>query len=223
MQQEWKSFFINLLDWIYKKKCYFCRRSDESVKMCSKCYDSLEFLSYGKRFAIDGVSVYVAGVYEKNLQKLIRGLKYHNQRDLAFYQAKFMWEYWQHITDETGFEVVPVPLHKDRQSKRRYNHMELVAEEFCRLSGNILNTKLIKRVKNTRPQYKLTPAERAENLHNAFEVDKSALPASAQTCGKILILDDICTTGSTFAEMIKTLKNAGITDITCFATTTPKL
>ena len=218
-----KAFFIGLLDWIYKKKCYFCRRSDESVKMCSKCYDSLEFLSYGKRFAIDGVSVYVAGVYEKNLQKLIRGLKYHNQRDLAFYQAKFMWEYWQNITSESGFEVVPVPLHKDRQSKRRYNHMELVAEEFCRLSGNILNTKLIKRVKNTRPQYKLTPAERAENLHNAFEVDKSALPASAHTCGKILILDDICTTGSTFAEMIKTLKNAGITDITCFATTTPKL
>lgn len=218
-----KAFFIGLLDWIYKKKCYFCRRSDESVKMCSKCYDSLEFLSYGKRFAIDGVSVYVAGVYEKNLQKLIRGLKYHHQRDLAFYQAKFMWEYWQHITDETGFEVVPVPLHKDRQSKRRYNHMELVAEEFCRLSGNTLNTKLVKRVKNTRPQYKLTPAERAENLHNAFEVDKSALPASAHTCGKILILDDICTTGSTFAEMIKTLKEAGITDITCFATTTPKL
>ena len=223
MPQDWKTFLTGLLDWIYKKKCYFCRRSDESVKMCSRCYDSLEFLSYGKRLAIDGVSVYVAGVYEKNLQKLIRGLKYHNQRDLAFYQAKFMWEYWQHITDETGFEVVPVPLHKDRQSKRRYNHMELVAEEFCRLSGNILNTKLIKRVKNTRPQYKLTPAERAENLHNAFEVDKSALPTSAQTCGKILILDDICTTGSTFAEMIRTLKNAGITDITCFATTTPKL
>ena len=219
MPQDWKTFLTGLLDWIYKKKCYFCRRSDESVKMCSKCYDSLEFLSYGKRLAIDGVSVYVAGVYEKNLQKLIRGLKYHNQRDLAFYQAKFMWEYWQHITDETGFEVVPVPLHKDRQSKRRYNHMELVAEEFCRLSGNILNTKLIKRVKNTRPQYKLTHAERAENLHNAFKVDTSAL----SDCGKILILDDICTTGSTFAEMIRTLKNAGITDITCFATTTPKL
>lgn len=213
-----KTFFINLLDWIYKKKCYFCRQSRESVKMCSKCYDSLEFLSYGKRLAIDGVSVYVAGVYEKNLQKLIRGLKYHNQRDLAFYQAKFMWEYWQNITDEKDFVVVPVPLHKERQYKRRYNHMELVAEEFCRLSGNTLNTKLITRVKNTKPQYKLTPSERAENLHNAFKVDENGF-----NCDKILILDDICTTGSTFAEMIKTLKAAGITDITCFATTTPKL
>ncbi len=107
-----KKFFFGLLDWIYKKKCYFCRQSKESVKMCSKCYDSLEFLSYGKRLAIDGVSVYVAGVYEKNLQKLIRGLKYHNQRDLAFYQAKFMYEYWQNITDNAVFEVIPVPFTK---------------------------------------------------------------------------------------------------------------
>ncbi len=212
-----KTFFINLLDWIYKKKCYFCRQSHESVRMCSKCYDSLEFLSYGKCLAIDSVSVYAAGVYDKNLQKLIRGLKYHNQRDLAFYQAKFMWEYWQNITDETDFVVVPVPLHKDRQYKRRYNHMELVAEEFCRLSGYTLNTKLITRIKNTKPQYKLTPAERAENLHNAFKIDKDAIIDD-----KILLIDDICTTGSTFAEMIKTLKNNGITDITCFATTTVK-
>ncbi len=218
MKQDLKTLLLGLLDWIYKKKCYFCRQSKESVKMCSKCYDSLEFLSYGKRLAIDGVSVYVAGVYEKNLQKLIRGLKYHNQRDLAFYQAKFMYEYWQNITDNAGFEVVPVPLHKTRQSKRRYNHMELVAQEFCRLSGNTLNTKLITRVKNTKPQYKLTPSERAENLHNAFKVDKSMIVND-----KILIIDDICTTGSTFAEMIKTLKENGITDITCFATTTPKL
>lgn len=185
--------------------------------MCSKCYDSLEFLSFGKRFAIDGVSIYCAGVYDKNLQKLIRGLKYHNQKDLAFYQAKFMWEYWQNITDEKDYEVIPVPLHKERQHKRHYNHMELVAEEFCQLSGNILNKKLITRIKNTKPQYKLTHEQRAENLNGAFKIDKSAL-----INGKILILDDICTTGATFAEIIKTLKAQGINDITCFATTTPK-
>ena len=197
-----KQFFISLLDWIYKKKCYFCRRSYESVKMCSKCYDSLEFLSYNKRFATEGIAIYCAGVYEKNLQKLIRGLKYHNQRDLAFFQAKFMWEYWQNISQEENFIVVPVPLHKDRQHKRHYNHMELVAEEFCRLSGYTLNTKLITRIKNTKPQYKLTPTQRAENLNNAFKVH-----SNFYTGGKILIIDDICTTGSTFTEMIKTFKN----------------
>lgn len=218
MAENWKTFVIGILDWIYKKKCYFCRRSHESVKMCSDCYDSLEFLSYGKHFSTEGVGIYCAGVYEKNLQKLIRGLKYHNQRDLAFYQAKFMYEYWLNIAPQEIFEVVPVPLHRERQSKRHYNHMELVAEEFCRLSGNILNTKLVTRIKNTKPQYKLTPTERAENLSGAFKVDKNFYGG-----GKILILDDICTTGSTFAEMVKTLKKAGIDDIICFATTTPKV
>ena len=210
--------FSELLDWIYKKKCYFCRKSNESVKMCSHCYDSMEFLNYGKYFAIDGVSVYCAGVYDKNLQKLIRGLKYHNQKDLAFYQAKFMNEYWQNITTENNFTVVPVPLHKLRQKKRHYNHMELVAEEFCKLSGNKLDTNLVKRIKDTKPQYRLSPSERTLNLDNAFEVDTKNFIG-----GKILIIDDICTTGSTFAEMIKTLKKAGITDITCFATTTPRI
>ena len=210
-----KQFFLNLLDWIYKKKCYFCRSSNECVKMCSKCYDSLEFLSYDKRFATNGIAIYCAGVYEKNLQKLIRGLKYHNQKDLAFYQAKFMWEYWQNISKD-NFTVIPVPLHKNRQSKRHYNHMELVAEEFCRLSGYNLNTKLIKRIKDTKPQYKLTREQRTQNLHNAFAVDKNEI-----IDGKILIIDDICTTGSTFEEITKCLQRAGFNDITCFATTTP--
>ena len=67
-----KRFFINLLDWIYKKKCYFCRSSKECVKMCSSCYDEMEHLSCQVNRTIDGVPVYCAGVYEKNLQKLIK-------------------------------------------------------------------------------------------------------------------------------------------------------
>lgn len=210
-------FFNEVLDLLYKKKCYFCGQSKESVKMCSQCYNSMEFLNYGKYFVVDGVSIYCAGVYCKNLQKLIRGLKYHNQRDLAFYQAKFMWEYWQNILPNEKFTVIPVPLHFARQKQRHYNHMELVAREFCNLSGYELNTDLIKRVKNTKPQYKLNPTERALNLDGAFDID-----TNKNISGKILIIDDITTTGATFAEMIKTLKSNGYNDITCFATTTPK-
>ena len=206
----------SLLDWIYKKKCYFCRSSKESVKMCSKCYETLEHLPVKVNRIIDGKKVYCAGIYEKNLQKLIRGLKYHKQRDLAFYLAKFMFEYWQKITQETGFEVIPVPIFKTREKKRKYNHMTLVAEEFCKLSGNTVNCELITRIKDTKPQYKLSKKERAQNLLNAFKADKSKL-----ITGKILLIDDICTTGSTFEEMIKELNKAGITNITCLTATTP--
>lgn len=207
---------INLLDWIYKKKCYFCKSSKEAVRMCSACYDTLDYLPVRVNRIIDGKKVYCAGVYSKNLQKLIRGLKYHNQKDLAFYLAKFMAEYFQKITDKKDFEVVPVPIYPKREKKRKYNHMNLVAEEFCRLTSNELNKDLIRRIKDTKPQYKLKRAERMLNLSNAFKVNKENYKGKT-----VLLIDDICTTGSTFEEMINELTRNGITDIICLAATTP--
>lgn len=184
--------------------------------MCSHCYDEMDFLPKRGSSIILGTNIFCAGVYEKNLQKLIRGLKYHNQRDLAYFQAKFMFEYWQNIAPERTFQVVPVPLYKKREKKRKYNHMTLVAEEFCKLSGYQLNTALIKRVKDTAPQYKLKRNERMKNLSKAFEIDETKLLE-----GDILIIDDICTTGSTFESMIEEFHKCGIKNITCFATTKP--
>jgi ComF family protein len=213
-----KDFFIGLLDWIYKKRCYFCKSSKESVKMCSKCFDELEFLPIGINRKVFNTEIYCAGVYEKNLQKMIRGLKYHKQKDLAYYQAKFMWQYWQKLDFlEDDFQIVPVPIFPKRQKQRKYNHMELVAIEFAKLSGYNVNFELIKRIKDTKPQYKLNKAQRMINLSDAFEV----YPQNLIPDKKILIIDDICTTGSTFEEMVKAMNNTGIYDITCFATTTP--
>lgn len=213
-----KDFLLGLLDWIYKKKCYFCKSSKESVRMCSKCFDELEFLPVEVNRKVFKSEVYCAGVYDKNLQKMIRGLKYHRQSDLAYYQAKFMWQYWQRLDLlEDDFQIVPVPIFAKRKMQRKYNHMELVANEFAKLSGYEVNFDLIKRVKDTKPQYKLNKAQRMMNLSKAFEVNPEKLIKDK----KVLIIDDICTTGSTFEEMIKELNNVGVCDITCFATTTP--
>ena len=127
-----------------------------------------------------------------------------------------MYEYFVQLGLDKDFQVIPVPLHKNRIKKRKYNHMELVAEEFCKMSGFTPNFELIKRVKDTKPQYKLSRQERMKNLANAFVVNKEkdlGMP--------ILILDDICTTGSTFEEMISALKKEGISDITCLASSSP--
>jgi hypothetical protein len=206
----------DLLDWIYKKKCYFCKSSKEAVKMCSKCYEEMDFLPVKPSRTVKGKKVYCAGIYSKNLQKLIRGLKYHNQRDLAFYLAQFMSEYFEKISDKKDYEVIPVPIYPKREKKRKYNHMNLVGEEFCRITANTLNVNLIKRIKDTKPQYKLKRQERVQNLTNAFKVDKSKYNGKT-----LLLIDDICTTGSTFEEMINELEKNGINDIICLAATTP--
>ena len=204
------------LDLIYKKKCYFCKSSKYSLKMCPSCYNELSYSDFCPNRIINGVNIYACGIYEKILQKLIRGLKYHKQRELAFYLAKFMYDYWLNINDKREFQVVPTPLHKNRIKKRKYNHMELVAEEFCKLNGYTLNCELIKRIKDTKPQYKLSRKERLSNLSDAFEVNIS------KDQGKpVLILDDICTTGATFEEMINVLHKNGITDIICIASSCP--
>ena len=211
-----KNIFVLLLDLIYRKKCYFCGKSKYSVKMCPDCYNELLYNLKQPNRIINGVNIYTCGIYEKNLQKLIRGLKYHKQKELTYYLAKFMWEYFSDLNLSDKYQIIPVPLHKNRIKKRKYNHMELVAEEFSKLSGFPVNNDLIKRIKDTKPQYKLSKSERMQNLNKAFKVDNTKdlkLP--------VLIIDDICTTGSTFEEMINTLKLNGINNITCLASSNP--
>lgn len=212
-----KNILLNLLDWVYKKRCYFCGSSKESLKMCSNCYEELEYLDCETNREFLGIKIYCAGVYEKNLQKLIRGLKYHGQKDLAHYQAKFMYEYWQKVPNKKdSYQVVPVPLYKTREKSRKYNHMALVGEEFSRLCGYEMNLSLIKRIKDTKPQYKLNKSQRMDNLSNAFQINTEATKNR-----RILLIDDICTTGATFESIITELKKNGISDIVCLATTTP--
>lgn len=213
------NFIENLLDWIYKKKCYFCRSSKQSVKMCSDCYNTLEHLPVEINRTFNGINIYCAGEYSKNLQKMIRGLKYHRQSDLAYYQAKFMYEYWEKLHIDGDFQIVPVPIYPKRKKKRKYNHMDLVGDELSKLTGYRLNTDLIKRIKDTKPQYNLKKSQRLANLDKAFEVDKSKFIDGK----RILLIDDICTTGSTFEEMIRELNSNKIYDIVCFATTTPRI
>ena len=214
-----KNFLSSLLDLIYRKKCYFCGKSYYSLKMCPNCYEKLEFNDFKANRIINNVDIFCAGVYTKELQKLIRGLKYHNQKDLAYYQAKFMYDYFLNldISYNKNFEIIAVPLHKNRIKKRKYNHMELVCEEFSKLSGYSFNFNLLKRIKDTKPQYKLSKKERLDNLKEAFEFNKDYYNKEKI----LLIMDDICTTGSTFEEIINILNKNGIKNIVCFSTSTP--
>ena len=111
-----KKFLDSILDLIYRKKCYFCRSSKYSVRMCADCYEKLEFSDFKANRIIDGVDVFCCGIYTKELQKLIRGLKYHKQKDLAHYQAKFMYDYFKSldVLKNKDFELVAVPLHLNR-------------------------------------------------------------------------------------------------------------
>lgn len=212
------NFLKKILDYIYVKKCYICKKSDENLILCSKCLEEIETNQISLIKNIDGVKIYSAGVYEKNLRKAIKGLKYDNRKELAVYIARLMFDFWNRIQSAEGntpetlqYTVIPVPLYKTREKQRGYNHMELVAREFCALSGYKLQTDLIKRVKNTKPQYNLTIKQREENLKNAFLVEKTIYKGD-----NLLLIDDILTTGSTISEVVRQLKSCGIDNLVAF-------
>lgn len=177
--------------------------------MCKSCIDAVEIHGIESSRIVCGLKVYYVTSYTGNMRKLIRGLKYHRKKDLAKNFAEFLSLYWKNLAEsEEEFEIVPVPLYKNRQNKRGYNHMELVALEFSKLTGYKVNTSLISRIKDTKPQYKLSMIQRRENLKGAFSVNRNAYNGK-----RILLIDDICTTGTTLEEMIKTLKGARVNNL----------
>jgi ComF family protein len=101
-----------------------------------------------------------------------------------------------------GFEakvVLPVPLHRARARERGFNQAELLAKQL----GLEVNTRLLRRRKNTPSQTGLSRSQRTLNLSAAFEV-RGKPPES------VLVVDDVYTTGSTLHEIAKTLKRAGV-------------
>ncbi len=169
--------------------------------MCNECLEKIKSKVSGKTKYLEGIPIYGYFSYEGEIQKLIRAIKYHNKKELALPLAKIL---AGAIKFNDEFEIVPVPLHEQRQKHRKYNHAELIASHM----GVSVNTNLIKRIKNTRAQYKLSQKERKENLAGAFRVFPGEYPGK-----KIVLLDDICTTGATMRELISELGKNGINDI----------
>lgn len=207
-----------LLNYIYKDKCYFCSNTKENTVFCSKCFESIDYLNYETIETILDSNVYSCTYYKGIIQKLIRAVKYHNKTQLAKFQAQIMFDYWENLQEKNEiYTLIAVPLHKNRQQKRRYNHMELIAKEFCNLTNYELNTKCLHRVKDTVPQYKLSKKQREKNLEDAFKVEKEQIPDSS-----ILLIDDITTTGSTLYEIIKELRKYTDKKIVCLTTAIPE-
>jgi ComF family protein len=109
------------------------------------------------------------------------------------------------LSDSEGsFDLVcPVPLHWTRRFTRGYNQAEVIGREVARVLGVPFEPRLLRRVRRTGTQTKLSPEERAANISGAFAVRKSiASPL------QILLVDDVFTTGATAAACAAALREA---------------
>lgn len=144
------------------------------------------------------------GIYSGALKDAIHLLKYKNGKALAPYLARFLSNSLSDFIDDVD-RIAFVPLTKYKEATRGYNQSRLIAEELAKLHNKPLYTGLLK-VKDIQEQNKLGLSDRSSNVKGAFGAN---LPLS----GKIVLVDDVYTTGSTANECALALKQSGASEV----------
>ena len=144
-------------------------------------------------------------------RRLVHGLKYRDRTDLATMMAAWMLRAGDG-TVEAADAILPVPLHRFRMMSRKFNQSAELARHLARLADKPLLATTLLRVKRTTQQVGLGVAAREDNVRGAFRV---AAGRKADVAGKRLVLvDDVYTTGATVSAAVRVLRRAGAADIT---------
>jgi ComF family protein len=222
-----------VVDLIFPPSCVSCHRL--GAWLCSDCLDEIEIIQppvcYRCGMPLDGQGTtsttrganawrtcircrdresqldgrYAYGFHAGPLRQAIHQFKYEGLRALAVPLGQLMAQGWTtlHPTDDDTDVIVPVPLHRSRQRKRGYNQAALLARQLgTEIHRPVVENVLI-RVKATAPQVDLNAEERQANVSNAFKTTNSSL-----TGKRVLLVDDVCTTGSTLEAASIALRDA---------------
>lgn len=188
--------------------------SDAENGICASCREALDALALAQREAEaqgglplpEGIAyMHSAFAYEGAARKLVHRLKYESVRQAAVPLAEQMAFL---PSGEEGI-IVPVPTDKRRERRRGFNQSALLAEQIGKTLGMQVIPAL-RRVDMRRPQTGLSARERAQNL-------VGCMAASDAVSGKrVLLVDDVCTTGATLCEAARALREAGAGHVAVF-------
>ncbi len=179
------------IDVIQQPWCEICG-SPNSGELCDDCAANPP--QYGKLRAIAN--------YDNTLQTVIHLFKFEKRKTLAVSLAKLVLNHFPidiHIAEYDY--ILPIPIHKKRLQERGFNQAILIANQISKEYGINVSTDTLIKQKNTSPQSSLNRQERQTNIIGAFELQQNAVV----TGKRILVLDDVYTTGATVREAVKVL------------------
>jgi ComF family protein len=152
--------------------------------------------------------VYAASLYQGSIKEAIHRMKYRNQLTLARHLGQLLITVFDAAEKTFAPDIiVPVPLHPDRLRQRGYNQAVEIARPIAQRLNVPLNSTLLRRIRITPQQQGLTAAERRSNLRKAFAVTTIA------SAHKVLLIDDVMTTGETVRECCRTLLAGGVEEV----------
>lgn len=196
-------------------ECIYCQNSITSqnhyLDLCFFCFAQID--RFQNKHCIHDDShtknVFAFGIYKGILRALILRFKNSNNLFLAPLLARFLCEPLK--LHQVDFDIiVPIPLHILRYLNRGFNQSALLSHFLGKHMRKPVVYNFIYRKKITKKQKFSTKTKRKNNVRNAFSIN-SKINLSRDT--KILIIDDVCTSGATLLEAQKTLAHYGFTNI----------
>lgn len=188
------------IPYIRTKRCQRCGKPvEDDQELCGDCLTKSHVCTEG----------FGALIYEDVMQRAIAAFKYEDRREygkalgtLTYREAREKLMEWE------ADVLVPVPLHPSRFLKRGFNQAELIAEQISNLSGIPMRTDLLQRVEKTGALKLLTAKGRSEETAHAF-----SMKGELGDIRRIILVDDIYTTGSTVDAAAVPLFEAGAREV----------
>lgn len=203
----------HILHLLYPTRCPVCGSFiDINDRFCPECVKKLA--PFKGAFAIDGsAGFYAAFTYDKNISPAVILLKKGICGNAAYALGHTLGEKLIDCGLPHIDGIIPVPMYSSDRRRRGYNQAELISNHVSDVIGAPVIKKAVVKLKATEQQKMLSGKERRENLKGVFSVKCPELI----TGKRLLILDDVCTTGSTLSELTKLLKSSGAKEIFCAA------
>nr|WP_298101868.1 ComF family protein [uncultured Shinella sp.] len=222
------------LDLVYPPACAGCGVINGSkASLCPTCWSRLAFIErpycevLGTPFSHDlGPGILSAdaianpppfdrlrsvALYDDLARVLVHALKYRDRTDLAPMMAGWMLRAGDGAVEAADF-ILPVPLHRFRLVWRKFNQAAELSRALAVASGTPVLFDAIRRTKRTRRQIGLGPRAREENVRGAFAITSEG---REKLFGRrVVLVDDVYTTGATVSAVTRTLKRAGVADVT---------
>lgn len=217
-----------LIDVILPPRCLVCGKSVYSGNgLCSDCFTKISFISHPyclhcgrplplqtneQHYCVDCLShkddvrlCRSAVKYDDFSKKLILDFKFSDCLENRTLLTNWLFLAGQDIFKEGIDIIIPVPLHYTRLFKRKYNQSAVLAHGLSKLTDIPVDYKSLQKIKRTAPQISCSGKQRVRNVKKAFEV-----VSTENIKGKrIVLIDDVFTTGATLRECAKALKKAG--------------
>jgi ComF family protein len=216
-----------LSDLFFPRICPFCESTDVGTEsyLCDDCLDSIRFLDGSVCSAcglpLPGIAPGGDGscgrclasppryrnaryglYYEGVLREALVRFKYSGALHIGPGLAELLIRSFHRHFDRSEFDVlVPVPIHRNKLRHRGFNQSLVLALRLSSEIGIPVHRTALQKVKDTPPQVGLPRTERIKNLKGAFSISKP----NAIRDRRVLLVDDVATTGSTIAECSKTI------------------